>query len=74
MFPNLMGQKAYHHLSAAEMGAIAGLSRTAYESKMKSGRFTVEECSMYCKHFGIPFDFLFATDDCIPKLSQEGCR
>ena len=44
MYPNLMGQKAYHKLTTEQMGAIIGLSRQSYETKMESGRFTPEEC------------------------------
>ena len=28
MFPNLLGQKAYHHLSNEEMGKIIGVTKT----------------------------------------------
>ena len=63
MFPNLMGQKAYHKLTSEDMGKIIGVSRTAYESKMQSGRFTPAECKAYCEHFSKSFDFLFATDE-----------
>lgn len=63
MYPNLMGQKAYRKLTADQMGEIIGLSRQRYEQKMESGRFTPEECKAFCRYFGKPFDFLFATDD-----------
>lgn len=62
MFPNLMGQKALHKLSNEEMGKIIGISRTAFESKVKSDRFTAEECRTYCKYFSKQFEFLFARD------------
>lgn len=62
MFPNLMGQKAYHGLTNEAMGKIIGVSRTAYEQKMKSGRFYPEECRAYCRYFGKSFDYLFATE------------
>lgn len=62
MFPNLMGQKAYHKLTAEQMGAIIGKSRQTYESKMASGRFTPDECKRFCEYFNKPFDYLFATD------------
>lgn len=71
MFPNLMGQKAYHKLTAADMGRIVGLSRQSYETKMKSGRFTPAECKAYCEYFGKPFDFLFATDEETEKVEGE---
>ena len=44
MFPNLLGQKAIHHLTDDDMANIIGISRTAYQSKKKSGRFTPAEC------------------------------
>lgn len=62
MFPNLMGQKAFHKLTSEDMGEIIGQSRQSYETKMQNGRFTPMECKAYCKYFGMPFDFLFATD------------
>lgn len=71
MFPNLMGQKAVKNLTAEEMGEIAGISRNAYDTKMKNGRFTAEECKAYCDFFGLSFDFLFATD---AEIQQEYTR
>lgn len=62
MYPNLLGQKAYHHLSSEKMGEIIGVSRNTFTQKMKSGRFTPEECTKYCKYFEKNFDYLFATD------------
>ena len=44
MFPNLLGQKALHKLTEEDMARIIGVSRTAYQSKTKSGRFTPAEC------------------------------
>lgn len=63
MFPNLLGQKAYSHMTDEDMAAVIGISRNAYQQKIKSGRFTPEECKKYCEHFGKTFDFLFATND-----------
>lgn len=62
MYPNLMGQQAYHKLTAAQMGEIIGLSRQSFCAKMESGRFTPSECKRFCRYFGKSFDFLFATD------------
>ena len=61
MFPNLMGMKEYHHLSSEDMGAIIGTSRQTYEYKMQTGKFTPQECKLFCKRFEKPFDYLFAT-------------
>lgn len=63
MFPNLLGQQKYRHMTAADMAAVLGISRTAYQNKMKSGRFTPDECRKFCDYFGKSFDFLFATDE-----------
>lgn len=63
MYPNLLGQKAYFHLTGEKMGDIIGVSRNTFDSKMRTGRFTPAECKAYCRYFGKEFDFLFATDD-----------
>lgn len=44
------------------MAAIIGISRTAYQAKKKSGRFTAEECHKFCAFFGKSFEYLFAKD------------
>lgn len=60
MYPNLLGQKAAQGLTDDDMAAIIGISRTAYQSKKKSGRFTVGECHKFCHYFGKSFEYLFA--------------
>lgn len=71
MFPNLLGQKSYFKLSNEEMANVIGVSREAYEQKIKSGRFTPVECAAYCKHFGRPFEYLFATEDELPSITED---
>ena len=63
MFPNLLGQKAYHHLTDEDMAKIIGISRNAYQQKIKSGRFLPEECKAFCTYFQKRFEYLFARDD-----------
>lgn len=63
MYPNLLGQKTYRQLTDEKMGEIIGISRNAYGQKIKSGRFTPEECKLYCIYFKKPFNYLFATDE-----------
>ena len=63
MYANLLGQKANRKMTNEDMARIIGVCRTAYEQKIKSGRFTPDECKKYMKYFGKPFEFLFATDD-----------
>lgn len=63
MYPNLLGQKAYHHLTDEDMGKIIGVSRNTYSQKIKSGRFWPNECRTYCEYFKKSFDYLFATEE-----------
>lgn len=62
MYENLLGQKAYFHLSDEDMGNIIGVSRNAYSRKIRSGRFGPSECRAFCMYFNKSFDYLFATD------------
>lgn len=63
MYANLLEQKANRKMSNEDMAKIIGVSRNSYEAKIKSGRFTSQECFKYIKYFNKPFEFLFATDD-----------
>ena len=63
MYPNLLGQKAYHRLTDEDMAKIIGVSRNAYQQKAKSGRFTPAECKAFCDYFGKRFDYLFADNE-----------
>lgn len=63
MFPNLLGQKAFHRMTDDDMASVIGVSRNAYQQKIKSGRFTPEECKKFCEFFGKRFEFLFANND-----------
>lgn len=62
MYPNLLGQKAMHKLTDADMAEIIGISRNSYQQKVRSGRFTPQECKAFCKFFGKSFAYLFAED------------
>ena len=62
MFPNLLGQKAFHHLTDDDMATIIGVSRNAWQQKIKSGRFTPKECKSLCDYFNKSFSYLFAED------------
>ena len=63
MFANLLGQKAYHHLTNADMARIIGVSRSTFCQKLRTGGFGPEECRIYCPYFQKPFSYLFATDE-----------
>ena len=63
MFPNLLGQKAFHKMSNDDMAAVIGVSRPTFENKLATGKFTVREINAYIRLFKKPYDSLFATDD-----------
>lgn len=71
MYPNLLGQKAYHHLSNDDMARIIGVSRNSFDTKMKTGRFNVKECKTLCNYFNKSFYFLFATNEEVDGVSQK---
>lgn len=70
MYANLLGQKAYHHLTDEDMGKIIGVSRTAYGQKIRSGRFWPSECQTYCRYFGKAFEYLFAVEDEVDEKNR----
>lgn len=63
MYANLLGQKAYHHLTDEEMAQIIGVSRNAYRQKVQSGRFWPSECRAFCLYFNKSFEYLFAVEN-----------
>ena len=62
MYPNLLGQKALHKLTEDDMANLLGISRTAYQKKAKTGRFTPQECRKFCRYFNKTFEYLFAEE------------
>lgn len=68
MYPNLLGQKAYNHLTDDQMGEIIGVTRNSYGQKIKSGKFSPEECKKFCMRFNKSFEYLFATDEDIEHI------
>lgn len=63
MYANLLGQKTNRKMSNEDMAKIIGVSRNSYEAKIKSGRFTPQECFSYIRYFNKPFEFLFSEEN-----------
>ena len=63
MFPNLLGQKAYHKLTNDDMARIINVSRPTYERKVRTGKFTFDECMKFVTYFGKSFDYLFEVEN-----------
>lgn len=63
MFRNLEAEQARFSYTNQEMAGKLGLSRTSYENKKKTGKFTALEAKKMCKIFKVKFDYLFATEE-----------
>ena len=63
MFRNLEAEQARFSYTNQEMAGKLVLSRTSYENKKKTGKFTALEAKKMCKIFKVKFDYLFATED-----------
>lgn len=70
MYPNLLGQKMYRHMSNDDMAKIINVSRNTFDQKIKTGRFTPNECKKYCLFFNKSFAYLFATDQEIAEMDK----
>lgn len=69
MFPNIKAEQSRKGLTNEKTAELIGLCRVSYESKLKSGRFTVAETKKLCEIFGCSFDYLFATDNDTEKTA-----
>lgn len=63
MYPNLLGQKAFHKMTNDDMAKVINVSRRSYEIKVRTGKFSLEEGRAYCDFFHKDFGYLFALDD-----------
>ena len=62
MYANLLGQKAYFHLTNEDMGNTIGVSRSTYCLKIRNGSFWPSECQAFCRYFNKSFAYLFASE------------
>lgn len=62
MFNNLRAEQARNGMTNAVVAEKLGISRTCYESKLRTGNFRVSEIKKLCGLYGCEFDYLFATD------------
>lgn len=60
MFVNLKAEQARHGMTNADVAKELGISRTCYESKLRTGNFRVSEAKKLCGLYGCEFDYLFA--------------
>lgn len=62
MYRNVKAEQARSRMTNQKVAESLGISRRGYENKLKTGRFTVDECRKLCRLFSCSFDYLFATE------------
>lgn len=60
MFSNLKAEQARRGMTNATVAERLGISRTSYESKLRTGNFRVSEAMKLCELYGCEFNYLFA--------------
>jgi DNA-binding XRE family transcriptional regulator len=63
MFRNLEAEQARNGYTNQYVADFLGISRTSYENKKKSGKFTTREIKLLCKLFKCKFDYLFEDEE-----------
>ena len=59
MLRNLSAEQARYEYTDAD---VAGISRSSYSEKKKTGRFTMLECKKLCQAFNCSFEYLFSDE------------
>lgn len=62
MFPNLRAEQSRRGMTNQQVADLLHISRVSYESKKKSGKFSVKESKLLCDIFKCEFLYLFAID------------
>lgn len=63
MFRNLEAEQARMGMTNSDVAERLNLSRVSYESKKRTGKFTVTEAKTLCLLFNTGFEYLFATEN-----------
>lgn len=61
MYPNLDAEQARNGHTNQYVAGKLGISRVSYESKKKSGKFTVPQIKYLCGMYHCDFNYLFDT-------------
>lgn len=59
MFPNLEAEQRRLALTNGDMAKILKVSRSTYESKKKTGNFSLSQIVTLCNYFNCKFEYLF---------------
>ncbi|MBR1482291.1 MAG: hypothetical protein IJ598_04875 [Ruminococcus sp.] len=68
MFPNLQAEQKRMNMTNQQVADKIGMSRVTYESKKKSGSFSVSDCAKLCGLFHSTFEYLFSTTPAIGNI------
>ena len=66
MFPNLNAEQARYGENNAVVAEMLGITRVAYESKKRSGKFSISDANKLCDHYKCNYAYLFSTDPISP--------
>lgn len=60
VFPNLNAEQARYGESNNDVAAMLGISRVAYESRKRTGRFSIADANRLCDHYNCEYAYLFS--------------
>lgn len=63
MYANLKAEQARRGMTNAAVAEKLGISRTCYESKLRTGNFRVSEAMTLCEIYNCEFNYLFARSE-----------
>lgn len=78
LYPNLSAEQARRGDTNADAANYLGISRVTFESKCKTGRFTLNEAFRLCNRYSCDVEYLFSTEPIIQnevasKNDRPGC-
>ena len=74
-FRNLKAEQARYGYTNEQMGQFLGMSRGSYETKLRNGKFYIDEIGLIIKLFPhLGYEYLFAkegSEDPFPPFEEE---
>ncbi len=66
MFPNLNAEQARHGHTNQEVANLLNLARSTYETKKRTGHFSLTEINILCDTYDCDYSYLFCEKPIIP--------
>lgn len=70
MFPNLNAEQARYAESNSDVANILGITRVAYESRKRTGKFSLADVNKLCDHYSCDYAYLFAEYPIAPDAEK----